>query len=226
MRRWIPRSSLHRASASLLRRRPTRLLALTALVAVLAACGPSYRFTASAADDLVVKVPRSWSLVNSGVPANSDGTPGAAGSWFAVYDAAPKPSAAHIQAPHATAPVALLRTFVITKDQGQALTDDELRDLLMPVTATDRSTAAAQGFIGTHFQLISDTKVTSRTASGVHVVFSYDLGQGVEVFDQIVLTDRSKTRVHLLFLHCSQSCYAVNRQAITDSTQSFTVRAT
>jgi hypothetical protein len=204
------------------------MLALTILAVVgLGACGPpTYRFTASAADDLALKVPRTWNLVNSGVPPSSDGTPSVAGNWFAVFDGAAHPSLAHVQAPHTTAPVALVRTVVVAKDQGQSLTDDDLRDLWLPVTAKGRTSAQSQGFTGTGFRLIHDEKITTKTADGVHVVFGYDLGQGMEVFDQVVMTDKNKIRVHLLIVHCSQSCYDSNRQVISDSVRSFTVRRT
>jgi hypothetical protein len=212
---------------ALMRRVSVRLVVAVGLVAVLSACGaPSYRFTASDADDVALKVPRSWNLVNSGVPSASDGTPAAAGNWFAVYDAADHPTMDHVTAPHTTAPVAVVRTLVVTKEQGQSVTDDALRDAWFPVTDKARASAILQGFTGTNFRLLADSKVTSKTADGVHVAFSYDLGQGAEVFDQVVLTDKNKTRVHLLLVHCNVSCYDTNRQAITDSMRSFTVRRT
>jgi hypothetical protein len=212
---------------ALAKRLPARLVAAAVAVTVLSACGPpGYRFMASDADDLALKVPRSWNLINSGVPPTSDGTPAEAGNWFAVYDAAARPSIDHVTAVHTTAPVAVVRTLVVTKAQGQAVTDDALKDAWLPVTEKSRATAALQGFTGTHFQLTSDASVHTRTADGVHVVFSYDLGQGPETFDQIVLTDKSKIRVHLMLVHCSASCYGTNRGAIADAMRSFTVRRT
>jgi hypothetical protein len=197
------------------------------LVALSGCSAPTYRFTASDADDVAMRIPRTWSLVKSGVPASSDGSPVAAGNWFAVYDAAGRPSVVHLGAVHATAPVALVRTIVITKAQGQAATDDDLRDVgLLPVTAKGRTSAAASGFVGSGFQLISDVRLVTAQAGGVHDVFSYDLGQGAEVFDQVAVLDRSKTRVHLFVVHCSQECYSADRQAIADTVRSFTVRAT
>ncbi|HEY6798149.1 MAG TPA: hypothetical protein VI248_26015 [Kineosporiaceae bacterium] len=214
------------------RRLPARLavpatLVAVLLVAVLTACGaPSYQFMASDTDDLALKMPRSWNLVNSGVPPTSDGTPAETGNWFAVYDAADHPSMDHVTAVHASAPVAVIRTLVVTKEQGRSVTDDTLKDAWLPVSDKSRATAGVQGFTGTNFHLLDDQKLDTGTANGVHVVFSYDLGQGPEVFDQIVLTDKNKTRVHLLLVHCSASCYDTNRRAITDSMGSFTVRRT
>ena len=71
MHRWKARSGPILGSA----------FSIALLAAGLSGCAPpGYRFEASDAHDIVIKVPRSWSLVRSGVPANSDGTPGAAGN--------------------------------------------------------------------------------------------------------------------------------------------------
>jgi hypothetical protein len=212
---------------ALAKRLPARLAVTAAAVALVAACGPpGYQFMASDADDLALKVPRSWNLVNSGIPPTSDGTPAEAGNWFAVYDAAAKPSLDHVTAVHTIAPVAVVRTLVVTKEQGQTVTNDALKDAWLPVTEKSRAASVLQGFTGTNFQLRTDETVHTKNADGVHVVFSYDLGQGPEVFDQIVLTDKNKIRVHLMLVHCSASCYDTARGAITDSMRSFTVRRT
>jgi hypothetical protein len=191
----------------------------------LSACGPpTYRFESSETNDLVLKVPRSWSLVRSGVPANSDGTPADAGNWLAVFDSASHPSLDHASSHHAVAPVAVVRTLVVTKDQGSAASEDTLRDLLWPVSSAGRQAAAASGFIGTDFSMISDQLINTKHAHGVHVVYAYNLGEGLEVYDQIAVTDARKTRVHVFFVHCTKSCYEANRPQITATVRSFTVK--
>ena len=208
------------------RPRAARLLALAAAALVVAGCGaPGYRFASNDADDLALKIPRTWSLVSSGVPPQQDGTPGAAGNWFALYDGSTHPDAGHLGAAHTTAPVAWLRTYAITKDQGQGLTDDDLRDLFLPVTARARLNAISQGsFSARGFTMLRNETLTSRTATGVHVVFTYDLGGGTETFDKVVMLDRRLTRVHLLLVQCSKTCYDRQSAVIADSIHSFTVR--
>lgn len=219
MRRWT----------TLLLHRPARLLAAAAtvagLVAGLGACGaPAFRFEANDRDDLVLKVPRSWTLVRSGVPALSDGSPAPAGNWFAVFDASPHPAVAHLGATRTTAPVARVQTFELTKDQVGALTDDDLRDVMLPVTDAGRRAAAANGQVTDGFRLLADERLTTRDAAGVHVVFSYDLGEGPEYFDKIVLVDRKAPRIHLMLVQCGTASWQRERGAIADSVRSFTVR--
>jgi hypothetical protein len=216
MRRWSVAPPAHRLAG---------LAALALAAVLLTACGPpSYRFTASDADDLVVKVPRSWNLVNSGVPPNSDGTPAEAGNWFAVYDADGHPSLEHVGAAHVSSPVALVRTLVVPKETGQSATDDDLRDFWLPVSAKARADAASKGFIGTSFSLDQDEHRSTKAATGVHVRFSYNLGDGREVFEQVAMKDKSNTRVHFFLVHCTKACYDSNHQAIAEAMRSFTVR--
>jgi hypothetical protein len=205
-------------------RRAVVLLTLVALTALLAGCGPPpYRFYASDSDELVLKVPRSWTQVRAGVPVGSDGKQ-ATGNWVAYYDAAPRPSADHVQSTHATSPVAVTASLTVTKEVGGALTDDELRDEVYPVSAAARTMAQLSGFTATRFTLYRDEPIRSRTARGVHVVFAYDHGQGPEVYDQIAVTDTSKTHVHVLLVHCTRVCYDGNRSDITETVRSFTVK--
>jgi hypothetical protein len=206
-------------------RRAITVAVATILLATLSACGPpSYRFYASDTNELVLKMPRSWNQVRAGVPVGSDGRPAAKGNWVGLYDAAPRPSAEHVQSGHATSPVAVVASFAVSKDVGSGLTDDALRDQLFPVTASARALAPMSGFTATGFELLSDQTVQTRTARGIHEVFIYDHGQGPEVYDQIAVTDSRKTRVHVLLVHCTRSCYDSNRSAITETVRSFTVK--
>ena len=209
--------------------RTARLVCLAAVLVVMgtlvSACGaPSYRFTSNDADDLVFKIPRSWNLVKSGVPAQQDGTPAPAGTWSAIYDGSSPPDAGHLGSAHTTAPVAWLRTFAVTKEEGQSVTEDALRDLLLPVTPQGRLAALSSGLRGDGFRLIRSETLTSRTATGVHVVFTYDFGGGTETFDKVAMLDRRLTRLHVLLVQCSAACYDRQSRVIADSISSFTVR--
>jgi hypothetical protein len=207
------------------RRRLGATAAVAAAVVALGGCGaPPYQFVTSTSDDVVIRLPRAWTVMRSGLPTNSDGTTPAAGSWIGVYDAATKPSLTHAQSMTATDPVAIGRTWVVSKDQGKTVTADDLRDLVFPVSAAGRSQATLTGTKLPKFALLSDAQWSTKAASGVHVVYTYVLDKGEEVFDQVAVTDAAKTRVHLFFVHCTRACFEANKADITTSVASFTVK--
>jgi hypothetical protein len=201
-----------------------RLAALLVLAGALTACsGPSSTFIASPDDDLVLKLPRSWSTVRSGASADSTtGQPD--GGWIAVFDGAKDPDVKHVDlSSNVNAPVAYAQVSVMTADQASSITPDKLRDLLLPFTAAARQQYATDPRAAT-FRQIGDYNVRGPGGSGVHVIFSYDLGQGREVFDQMALLGSHRTRVYLLLVRCDQACYDTHRRQISEVMSSFTVK--
>ena len=199
------------------------LLAAAAAVALVACAAPEHTFVASPEADLVLRLPRSWSTVrNESSSDSSTGQPN--GGWNAVFDAAREPDAKHVDlATSVKAPVAYARVNVLDSETANGMNGDKLRDILLPFTATARAQVAADPRAKT-FKQISDYDVRSSVASGVHVVYSYDLGHGREVFDQIAMVGSKRTRVYLLVVRCEQSCYEAHKAEIAEVVRSFTVK--
>jgi hypothetical protein len=151
------------------------------------------------------------------------------GSWSAYFDAAPKPAPSHVVDRGLAQPVVLIQSADLPEAAAESLTTDQLRDVYLPVSEAGRAqqTLAAQQLDQAEpkFRLISDTPVETRTAVGVHVVFAYtnETG-GEEVYDQVAVTDKKRTRWHVLFVHCSAACYEATRSEIRAVTDSFTVK--
>lgn len=201
-----------------------RIAALLVLAGALTACGaPSNTFVASPQDDLVLKLPRSWSTVRDNPSADSTtGQPD--GGWLAVFDAATTPDVKHVDLDSdVEEPVAYAQVSVLSGDQASGMNGDKLRDLLLPFTAASRAQYAADPRAAT-FKQIADYDVHAPAGSGVHIVFSYDLGKGREVFDQTALLGSKRTRVYLLLIRCSQACYDSRRAQIDDVVAHFTVK--
>ena len=199
------------------------LTALAVAVAVAACAAPDHTFVASPEADLVLKLPRSWATVrNESSASSTTGQPD--GGWTAVFDAAREPDVKHVDLGSAVkAPVAYARVTVLDGDGATAMNGDKLRDILLPFTASARAQVATDPRAKT-FQQISDYDVRSPVASGVHVVYSYDLGHGREVFDQIAMVGSQKTRVYMLVVRCDQSCYDTQKTQIAEIMKSFTVK--
>jgi hypothetical protein len=206
------------------RRLRSRLAPLVVLAAALTACSaPSSTFVASPDDDLVLKLPRSWSTVRS-TPSADSSTGQPDGGWTAVFDGAPQPDVKHLDLSSIVhSPVAYAQVSVMTSDQASSMTPDKLRDLLLPFTSATRAQYAADPRAAT-FRQLGDYDVRGPGGSGVHVIFSYDLGQGREVFDQMALLGSHRTRVYLLLVRCDQACYDSHRRQIAGVMSSFTVK--
>jgi hypothetical protein len=201
-----------------------RLAGLLVAAATMAACGaPSHTFVASPDDDLVLKLPRSWSTLRDNQSADSaTGQPD--GGWLAVFDAATTPDVKHVDLDSdVKEPVAYAQVSVLSGDQASSMNGDKLRDLLLPFTATTRAQYATDPRAAS-FKQLADYDVHAPAGSGVHVVFSYDLGKGREVFDQIALLGSKRTRVYLLLIRCSQTCYDSHTAQIEDVVAHFTVK--
>jgi len=205
-----------------------KTLGRTAVVLVttlaVAACGaPRDTFVASPENDLVIKLPRTWSTVRTGASADSTtGQPD--GGWNAVFDASHQPDASHVDlSTKVQEPVAYARVAVLSADQAGSMDGDKLRDVMLPFSASARAQVSSDPRAAT-FQKISDYDVRSSVASGAHVVYSYDLGHGREVFDQIAMIGTKRTRVYLLLVRCEQACYDAHRSEISAVVNSFTVK--
>src|SRR3954454_17474919 len=116
-----------------------RAAALLVVTGALAACGaPSHTFVASPEDDLVLKLPRSWSTLSNTPSADATGQPD--GGWQAVFDAAATPDVKHASIDSdVKEPVAYAGVSVLSGDEASAMNGDKLRDLGLPFTAAARA---------------------------------------------------------------------------------------
>ncbi len=199
------------------------LTALAVAVAVAACSAPEHTFVASPEADLVLKLPRSWSTVRNETSASSvTGRPD--GGWTAVFDAAREPDPKHVDlSTSVKAPVAYARVTVLDSDGASAMNGTKLRDIMLPFTPAARAQWAADPRVKT-FRQISDYDVRSPVASGVHVVYSYDLGHGREVFDQIAMVGSQRTRVYMLVVRSDEASYERRKAQIAEIMKSFTVK--
>jgi hypothetical protein len=204
-------------------RRGLRLLAAAAVVTLAACAAPAHTFVASPDADLVLRLPSSWSTVRNEA-SNDSATGQPDGNWNAVFDASKQPDPKHVDlSTEVSAPVAYARVSVLDSDTANGMDADQLRDIVLPFTAAARAKVATDSRAKT-FKQISDYDVHSPVASGVHVVYSYDLGHGREVFDQTAMIGSKKTRVYLLIVRCDQACYDAHKKEIDDVVSSFTVK--
>lgn len=217
-----------------LRRTAAALATVGAALALLAGCGaPSYQYAADSADHAYFKVPTNWAAVSpdklaavqSAYLTNSAaGPPGGAFIWSRAYSGAAKPALTTLLVgSHTPAVYASVQNL---KDAlREALSFDEMRDLLFPVTSQARQAAAAAGENITGFHLVFSNVISaSGGVHGINELYEFDVNGLPDAFDQTVLTNSDTTKLYLLLVQCYQDCFASHSAQIKAVVDSFTVR--
>ena len=213
-----------------------RLVALwTIPVAVLAVlitgCGaPQFTYVTNSGDHTYFKVPPSWHKIDPAAlnkAINNGSSSSQAGVWTVGYDASAKPDASDVLSAQALQPFAYAVVGALSSTASSSLSYDQLRDFFLPVTSAARSNAAKSGFPLTGFQLLRNATLTpGEGVHGVRVTFDYTYPDGsIDTFDQVALTNADDTKVYLLLVHCTSTCYSKYTSQIDTVMTSFTVRS-
>jgi hypothetical protein len=192
------------------------------LIASLAGCAtPEYRYVGSDDRDLVIKMPRSWAPLDNTAALKASGIDPASSTdtWTAFYDAAAKPVVAHVQSTSTDDPFLFAQSIPIGADRRDSINDDQLRELMLPATPELRANATKTK----EYALLVNETVAKPKQHGVHVRYSAKIGTTTEIFDRIALTDTKRTAVHIVFVHCTSTCFAAHPE-IDDVVTSLTLK--
>jgi len=193
---------------------------------------PQYTYVSDTSANTFFKVPYGWHRISDVSLAAQFKTPGSSlgqnGTWDIAYDAAQAPAAVHLFSPQATMPFAFAFVAPLSPSASQSLSDNGLRDVLLPVTSGARLAAAQGGsFPLTHFRLLRDRAIKpGPEVHGVWDTYNYTYPGGtIDTFDQVALTNSDKSQLYVLMVHCIATCYSQNRDQIDTIVSSFTVRS-
>jgi hypothetical protein len=205
--------------------------AIAAAGALVAGCAaPPHTYVASADSTSFIRVPSNWTHFRESVfeeavyPDDQNGKMLADSSWTVGFDGSSDPAVEHVTNIAASAPAVY---YSVRELNGTAeVTDEMMRNLLLPVSEQARVMAAAQGTLLPGFELVSDrTLELGDGVHGVHSRFSYVVDSTVQTFEQKVLVNEDNTKLYALFAHCSAQCFATHADALNDLLGSFTVRS-
>jgi len=197
---------------------------------VLSGClAPQYTYVANSSTDTYFKVPNGWHKISDSSLSNElrSATGGSGGAWTVAYEAGHKPKAGDFLSFGTADPFVFAEVGQLNQTASNSLSYDSLRDFFLPVTASARQNASAQGFPLTGFKQIRDQMLTlSQGVHGVRETFNYSFTGGItDTFDEVALTNADQTVVYLLVLHCTSSCYSGDQTEINDVMSSFTIRS-
>jgi hypothetical protein len=211
--------------------------AVLTAAAVLTGCGaPEFTYVKNSGEKTYFKVPHEWHQIGTdNLDETLGGTsPESASSqvrkqlwWSVAYDAAPDPDSDHLLTSGVTtAPIVYARVAQLTEAQQNSISLDMLRNSFLPVTEDAREAAAASVPLD-GFELLEDDVLTPENGlHGVHVVYDYELSAGVvHTFDQTALVNNDGSKLYLLIIRCSASCYRDRSAELGEIATSFTVRS-
>ena len=204
--------------------------AILLLGVVLSGClAPQYTYVANSSTNTYFKVPNGWHKISDSSLSDElkNATGGSGGAWTVAYEAGVKPTAGDFLSFGTSHPFVFAEVGQLNTQASNSLSYDTLRDFFLPVTATARQNASAQGFPLTGFKQIRDQTLTlSQGVHGVRETYNYTFTGGItDTFDEVALTNADQTVVYLLVLHCTSSCYSGDQTEINDVMSSFTIRS-
>jgi hypothetical protein len=192
----------------------------------LSACGaPAYNYVADGSAGTFYKVPTQWhqlSQKNLDAALTAEGLSGD-GIWTSAFDAASTPSGNDFFAPNLSRPFVFAEVGTLSSAGSNEVSYNMLRDFMLPVSSGGRS--AETDYPLTDFKSLRDQTITA--AKGVHGVretfqYTFPTGQS-DTFDEDSLTNADQTVVYFLLVHCTNSCYEQNQNAIDTVMNSFTI---
>ena len=169
-------------------------------------------------------VPSDWHQVNGASLLTAMKTAGLIGTptWKVAYEADPNPTATDFLSFAAAQPFVAAWSSSVPAATSSEITDDALRDFILPVTPKERQSDV--GFPATGFRQIRDQVLTlSQGVHGVRETYDYTLVVNTDTFDSEMLTDAPQNAVFVLVVHCITACYGKYRTQIEHIMSSVTV---
>lgn len=210
---------------------------VAAVMAGAGGCGePEFTYVKNSGQKTYFKIPHRWHQIGTdtldntlgGTNADSANAKARAQMWWSVaYDASEDPDSDHLLTSSPTdEPIVYARVAQLTESQQNQVSLDMLRNSFLPVTADAREAAAASVPLD-GFELVQDQVLTpSNGLHGVRVIYDYELDGGVlHTFDQTALVNNDGSKLYLLIIRCSASCYSERSSELDEIASSFTVRS-
>jgi len=191
----------------------------------LAACGTDYHYVKNSDEGVYLKVPNDWKLYDEEQyfratlekPSPAQLRDLREHEWAAAFDSDPNPSPSNLNALDSRHPHGFARIHDIGIDEHDTFSLQSARNLVAPVDELIDA-GAAQVLDADEFSLDGGFR-------GSHIVVNLGLEKGgYTTLDQTVVVDADTTKLYILALGCSDTCYEHNKDEIKSLVDSWTVR--
>ena len=117
-------------------------------------------------------------------------------------------------------PVAFVRVRELFSDEANGASYNSLRDIVEPVTEWVNNPTDSTPV----FDILGDKVVVQKGARGVRTVFSFTVNDISQKIDQTSLISTDRSKIYVLVMRCTTTCYNKHMKLITKIADSFTVR--
>lgn len=204
------------------------LVLLIAALLGLSACGaPQFTYSADYSANTYFKVPYGWhQLKQTDVSSALKSVGWASAGWTSAFDAGTTPSAGNFLSFDTQSPFVFAQVGTLSSTGSNEMSYNMLIDAFLPVSSSVRSQLPSN-YPLTNFQLIGQQKLSpGQGVHGVEEIYTYTYGGLIaDTFAQVALTNSDETKMYLLVVHCTSSCFTKNQKTIDDVISSFTVRS-
>ncbi|HEX4813481.1 MAG TPA: hypothetical protein VFV66_12095 [Nonomuraea sp.] len=198
------------------------LIALMVAVLMLSACGqPEFTYVRDRAGTTYFRVPASFTQLDTNAieqfltgdhPSSQAARLRAERVWSTAFDQSAEPSVNHLLG--SADPFVYATVHQLTEEQRDAISLNQLRDFVLPVTEqrreiyTQQSLATGQRPAFQNFELLGDEVLTlDAGARGVRVRYNYQIGDDVQTFDHTAILDGTGTTVSVMLIGCQSACF-------------------
>ena len=176
------------------------------------------------------RIPLGWNQVSGPALARElqevqEATGGPSGADMGAFEPGPGPLVGDFLSFGITRPFMFVEYGSLNATARRQMSDRELRDFFLPVTAAARQKAAGQGFPLAGFRLIRGQVLT--LGQGVHGIretydYTYTSEGHTDTFDVDAVTNAAHDAIFLVVVHCTTACYGKYRTEIEASMSSVT----
>lgn len=208
-------------------RRSLGLLAAPVLAAA-AACGaPSHEYISNNTDGVYFRIPPTWSTFTPGQIGKAqeawkkDQTVGAlmqATSWQSVIDADATPSIDHVFANKAAQePTVYAYVRTLYDEEKAGASTESLKDLYLPLSDLD---------VNEDVKVLVEDKVFQDDAEGLRLRYTYKASSDSpeQTVAQLSYLSTDKSKVYLLAVRCTTTCFTAHEAEIEDILTSYTIK--
>ena len=212
-----------------------RIATRTALVLVLllssmglTSCAQSKIYAGSKKESTFFTLPNGWKKISQNAlnakeaEANNGSGTGTEVLWQEAYSLTGKITPADVFSLRGTPePVVLGRVRVLSADEANSVSYNQLRDIIVPITTWLNDPTSAPST----FALIDDQERVERNARGIRTVFNYTGKDGVaQVIDETALVSDDRMTIYLLIIRSPADQYQKEKGVLDAIAASFTVK--